>query len=122
MSKCCKNGSVIGKMDNRIDILQVSTTRGSGGVRAQTWTVLASKWAQLTPRRTNPLLESQDKGNQITHKIMVRFDPSLVLTGKQRIRFGTRFMFIRNFYNMDENDQFTILEANESAKAVVTVT
>lgn len=122
MSKCCKNGSVIAKMDKRIDILQVSTTRGPGGVRVQTWSVLATKWAKVTPRRTNPKFESQDKENQITHKIMVRFDPVLLLTAKQRIRLGTRFMFIRNFYNMDEGDIFTILEANESDKAVVTVT
>jgi len=121
MSKCCKNGSVIAKMDKRIDILQVSTTRGDGGTRVQTWSVLATKWAQLTPKRTSPLLEAQNKSNQITHKIMIRHDPALVLTAKQRIRFGTRFMFLTNFYNKDEDDTFDILEATESDKASVTV-
>lgn len=122
MTRCCKNGSVIGKMDNFIDILQEASTRASGGVRVATWSITASVWAQITPKRTNPLLEAQNKENQITHKIMIRHDPSITFTAKQRIRFGTRFMFIRNFYNMNEDDRFDILEANENSDAVVTVT
>ena len=122
MTKCCKNGSVIGKMNNRIDIIQESSTRASGGIRVTTFSVAASIWAQITPKRTSPLLEAQNRENQITHKLMIRHDTAITLTTKQRIRFGTRFMFIRNFYNMDEDDRFDILEASESTKASVTVT
>lgn len=122
MTKCCKNGSIIGQMDNRIDIIQETSTRGDGGVRIATWSVLVTKWAKITPKSTNPLLESQNKENQINQKIMIRHDPALTLTTKNRIRFGTRFMFIRNVYNMNENDQFDILEATESEKAEETVT
>lgn len=122
MTKCCKNGSVIGKMDNLIDIIQETSTRGDGGIRIDTWSVSASVWAQITPKRTSPLLEAQNKENQITHKIMIRHDPSLTITTKQRIRFGTRFMFIDNFYNKDEDERFDILEASESTAAVETVT
>ena len=122
MSKCCKNGSIIGQLDKRIDIIQETSTRGDGGVRIATWSVLATRWAKITPKATNPLLESQNKENQINQKIKIRHDPSLALSTKNRIRFGTRFMFINNPYNLDENDEFDIIEATESAKAVVTVT
>ena len=122
MRKCCKNGSVIGQMDNRIDIIQETSTRADGGVRIATWSVLITKWAKITPKATNPLLESQNKENQINQKIMIRHDPSLALSTKNRIRFGTRFMFIRNIFNMNENDEFDMIEATESPKAVETVT
>jgi len=122
MTKCCKNGSIIGQLDKRIDILQESSTRGAGGVRIPTWTVSISLWAKITPARFNPFRDAQSKENQIRHKIKVRHDPALTLTAKQRIRFGTRFMFIDNFYIMDEDDRFDILEARENSSAVVTVT
>lgn len=122
MTKCCKDGSVVGKMDKLIDIIQETSTRGDGGIRIATWSVSTSVWAEITPKRTSPLLEAQNKENQIATKIMIRHDPSITFTTKQRIRFGTRFMFIDNFYNMKEDDRFDIIEAIESTKAQVAVT
>lgn len=116
MTKCGQTG----KLRKLIDILEQSSVRKSGGGRDATWTVSTTVWAEIVPKKSNPLIEASNKENQITHNITARIVPGL--NTKNRIRFGTRFFFIQNVLNKDELDRFNLIEARENTKAVVVVT
>jgi SPP1 family predicted phage head-tail adaptor len=110
----------IGQLNKRIEIInQTGSTRQAGGIIAESWSVSIKSWAMIKTKRMNPLLEAQNIENQTTHEITIPIND--FISTKSRIRYNGRFFFVRNYYNLDENDQYYKIEATENSKAKVTV-
>ena len=106
----------IGEFKHLIDIFeQVTDVRRAGGGRDPTWAIKFSTFAKIMPSQKNDLLEAQNLTQQVSHKIMIRFQDGL--TSDMRIQFKDRFMFIKSFINIDEQDKFIEIKALESSKA-----
>ncbi len=106
----------IGEFKHLIDIFeQVTDVRRVGGGRDPTWAIKFSTFAKITPSQKNDLLQAQGLEQQVSHKIMIRFQDGV--TSDERIRFKGRFMFIKSFINIEEQDKFIEIAALESSKA-----
>tara|TARA_R110000787_G_scaffold222868_1_gene331310 strand:+ start:254 stop:595 length:342 start_codon:yes stop_codon:yes gene_type:complete len=110
----------IGKLRQRIDILQKSVVRVAGGGQTETWTVETTLWASVIPKTSNYLLNDSNKINKTTQEIIIR--ATSILTSKKKIRFDSRFFDIDSFFDVDERGRFVKIKAMETTNADVTVT
>lgn len=109
----------IGRLRERIDILQKSVVRKDGGGRTETWSVEDTVWANIKNKSSKSLLDHSNKLNTISHIITIRNYAGL--TVKKKLRFGTRFFDINGFYIVDERNKYVKIEASENTNADVTV-
>lgn len=118
LSKCVK----ISSLDKNIDIMTLQTTANDIGGRTQQWTVNTSIWAKLTPKTMNQLNEAGSLEFQDIVEILIRYNSTVFGFDKQkmRVRYGTRFMFVKSMINIEEADRFLLLKCVESDKAAVT--
>lgn len=106
----------IGEFKHSIDIFeQITDVRRAGGGRDPTWEIKFSTFAKIVPSQKNDLLQAQGLDQQVSHKIIIRFQDGV--TSDKRIRFKDRFMFIKSFINIEEQDKFLEIKALESSKA-----
>lgn len=108
------------KLDKKIQVLTKTTNRELGGVMQDIWTETGQLWVQMKPKRQNPLLDAENKENQVMHEMIAR-NNTIIANAKQRIKYGDRYFFIKNFFDIDENNRFMKIEAIENTKAEATV-
>lgn len=113
MSKC----GVIktGDLKHRITIMTKTTQRKSGGGLTELWAEDFSLWAKIKPKRWNPLIQADDRGQVVSYDIYVRYRTDI--TTKQRIKYGSRYLFIDSFHDLDETGNYLLIVASEQQTA-----
>lgn len=84
---------VIGKMDRMITIQRVTETADAFGSKTETWADIATVWAAIDYPSTKSDEEINGGLNISTTMIefTIRFDPSMLLTQKDRIEYTNQF-------------------------------
>lgn len=84
---------VIGNMDTLITIQRVTETEDAFGAKTETWADVATVWAALDYASTKSDEELNGGLNIATTAVefTIRFDASLLLTQKDRIKYTNQF-------------------------------
>ncbi len=74
-----------------------------GDAMVGTYTTLAIRWASVNPLRGRELAQFQQVHADVSHRIRLRYDSSLmVLTPKDRVALGSRNFEILSVINIQE--------------------
>lgn len=95
-----------GRLTKRVEI--DARTHADAG---DTWSYLASVWAEIKPVRGTERFQNGETESDVTHTITMR--NHLDLTPSHRIRFGTRTFEIRAVVNVSEMGEYLEVDAAE---------
>ena len=92
--------------------IQTSTeTREAGGGRTRAWSTFATARACIEPLRGRERLHAMQIEDSVSHKITIRWRSGV--TGKMRVKFGTRIFNIRAAINVEERSRWLEILADE---------
>lgn len=81
-----------GKLDRRITIQRATVERNAFNEPIETWTTLATRWANRTDASAGEAYRAQEVGAEIACRFTVRHDSSTAtVTPTDRISYGGRF-------------------------------
>lgn len=105
-----------GKRHRRITIEARSTSKGTYGEQAATWSTIATVWASIRGLQGRELQAAQQLNTEVSHKITITWaaafaDP--VQMAKYRISYGTRIFNIHASINTDERNREIVLLCTE---------
>lgn len=103
----------IGDYNKRVEIQAKTTvTDGMGGTTV-TWVTLATVYAKITPVSSSERLEAMKNGNEITHRVNIRFRS--VFKSAYRIKYGNRYFSIVGVMNVLEKGEELQMTCKEAA-------
>jgi len=102
----------IGKLQHRIEIQEnIFGEPDEHGNPAESWTTLATVWADVMPLSGRELLLAQQVHATTTHQIRIRWRDNV--KALQRVKFGTRAFDINAIINDREEDRMLLLTCTE---------
>lgn len=90
-----------GKLRHRITLQAQSATQDAFGGQANTWTDVATVWAEIITLEGRELLAAQAVHNESRYKIRIRGIAGGV-NPAWRVKFGSRYFNILNAMNAEE--------------------
>lgn len=112
---------MIGKLRERVDILNKVSVIGDIGESTDTWSVSSTVYAHLKTIIPNNSVDGDIKVNEKVYIITIRGGNS-DLKINSKIRYGSEFMRVDSFGEMTSTEQFVKIKAVQSDNEVVTVT
>jgi SPP1 family predicted phage head-tail adaptor len=103
----------IGKMRHRIELQSFSASKDSFGQEIKTYTTYATVWADVRQISGREMLNAQAAQSEITYRIYVRYNASIVIT--DRIVWDTRTLEINAVINTDGKKLMLELLCKEAA-------
>ena len=100
-----------GQMRNRITIQSRSTTRDSHGGQSETWTDVATVWANIRPLSSRELIAAQAVQAATSHMITIRYRPGIVAA--MRAVYNSRIFNLSAPMNTDERNIELVIPAVE---------
>jgi SPP1 family predicted phage head-tail adaptor len=105
-----------GTMRHRVVLQSLTTgeTAGDGGY-SETWADTATVWADVQPASasaTEAVLGAAERA-PITHTVRMRYRSGV--TPRNRIKLGTRYLYVTGLQNIGEIDRELVLACEERA-------
>lgn len=94
-----------GDLRHRITFQQRGMSADSFGAQAETWTNVATVWADVSPLSGRELLAAQAVNVEISHKITIRWQQQFAgpkAVAAMRIVYGSRIFDIHSSIDTDE--------------------
>lgn len=102
-----------GKLRHRITHQTLSeTTDPRSGQRLQSWTDVASYWAEVRPLSGRELVNAQQIRTDVSHSITLRADVGSIMT-KDRFVFGSRHFNLVQVIDLEERGIEVAIMATE---------
>jgi SPP1 family predicted phage head-tail adaptor len=106
---------MVGKLRNKIDILNFSTiSNGSGGL-IEAWRIDKSVFASITPTSGFRGLEASQIGLNQTYKVIIRYEDYPILSRVNKIQFENRILIIHEYKIINERRQYIEIRCEEDA-------
>lgn len=83
-----------GKYRHPVTLQHKSTDRDTYGRTVESWVTIAYLRAGIYPISGREIFTRDFAGSEITHRIHIRYDPTLTVTSDMRIMFGNRVFAI----------------------------
>lgn len=113
----------VGSMRHRVELLTFTTTRQSGGIKSQSWSVQETLYADIKPifreSMTQALYEANDKEAKQTFDFFIRYSTNVAI--KKRLKYDNRTFLIESVADIDERKRFMKIRATELEKAEVEI-
>jgi len=101
-----------GRLRHVVELQENQPTKNSLNETIDNWVTVATLRAAISTLNGREIMAANAVGAQSTHKIEVRYHPSI--TAEKRVLFGTRTFDINNVNNVDERNREMILTCQES--------
>lgn len=105
---------MIGRLRHRTSILVRSEEPDAGYGTAETFTEIASVWAQFIPISGLKRIETTSYGSEITHKVLMRYLG--VVTDRHWLEWSNRRFEIKSFRYLQEKTNWLELLVQEAEK------
>ena len=108
----------IGRLQQRIELQQRSSTLDDYGQQIPTWATLATVWANINPLGGGEKMRAMVVESKLTHIVTVRYDSRFMpptTVDAWRIKFGTRLFNIISARNIDEENKYIEFQCNEGS-------
>lgn len=106
---------MIGKLRNKIDIINYSTVSDGSGGSTATERVDTSIWAKVTPMSGSRGMDSMQIMLTQSYEILIRYEDYPPLNKKNRIQFENRELIIQAFQIINERRKYIKIIAMEDA-------
>ena len=108
---------MIGKLKDRIEILNKTESIGDAGESTNTWSVTETVWAWV--KQINPFftVDSENKKNEKRYEIVIRNNTNLDISSK--IRYNGQYLRVDSFAEVDNRAEFYRLKCVQSLNEVV---
>jgi SPP1 family predicted phage head-tail adaptor len=110
-------GMRIGKLRHKIELQSYTTTPDAVGHPVKTWTTHSTVWAWVRPMSGREVMNSQQPVGEITHKVTIRYNDTIVVTNRIKFydtkRKVTRYFDINFPGNYDERNVFMEIMCKE---------
>jgi SPP1 family predicted phage head-tail adaptor len=105
-----------GTLRKRVQLQQRATTQDTFGSQLQSWTTIATLWADIEILNGRALMAAQAVNIEISHTITVRYqslfyDPKVVAA--YRILYNNRIFNIHWMENVEERNAIVVLTVSE---------
>lgn len=94
---------ISGKLRHRVTIQQPTTVDGSAGGSYETWSNVATVWAQVTPSSGREFWEIRKSNSEIDGEVRMRYRGNINPT--MRLLFKNRPLEIQHIINRDEKNE-----------------
>jgi len=92
-----------GILREKVVIEEASETRNALGESSQTWATLTERWAELRAVSYSERQDNNQTGGTISHAVRMRYVPGL--TGKMRLRWGSRLLYISSVIERGDREE-----------------
>lgn len=92
--------SAIGRLRHRLTLESVSRTPDGGGGASESWTTVATVWAEITPTGGAEAMDADALTGRISHQIVFRYRSNVAPA--MRLRSGSRTFEITAVIDIDE--------------------
>lgn len=107
-----RNAPRVGALRHRIAIEEPLRTPDEAGGAEMTWSLVATTWAEISPKSGREVFESDQLGGRITHDVRLRYRAGL--SPKMRITHRGRTFDIRHVASPDERREWLICACEET--------
>lgn len=105
----------IGKLKHRVELQSQTQTTDTQGISIKgSWSTQRTVWARIEPFSQREYMDDRKVTTEATHRITVRWQPSISLTTEWRILYGSRYFQIESVINIDERDEIWVLLVKET--------
>lgn len=102
----------IGALKHRILIQNLALAADGQGGTVETWSDVATVWAEINPKSTRERLYTQSLQYQRTHVIRIRFRSDI--TNTMRINYQDRIFQIKGTWCPDEWKTYLMIDCEEN--------
>ena len=106
----------IGKLKKRLDIQTFTEVPSAQYATTKTWTTTATVWGNIEPIKGSVYFASKQIGENVTHKIIVRFPASSITTENWVLHNSIRYR-IRAVRNLAQDNRYIELMCEEEETA-----
>jgi SPP1 family predicted phage head-tail adaptor len=92
-----------GILRERVTIESATDSRNSLGETTQTWAALVDRWAAVEAVSYSERQTSNQTSGTISHSVRMRYVPDL--TGKMRVRWGSRLLYISSILERNNREE-----------------
>jgi len=110
---------MIGKMRDRVDIINKADAFGDIGQTTPTWSVTETVWAWVKQIKPSFTLDAENKKNEKHYEIVIRDNTNLDISSK--IRYNSQYMRVDGFSEVTNKDEFLKIKCVQSLNEVVTI-
>ena len=108
----------IGRLNHRVTVQSRTTTTDAYGQQLDTWSDLATVWANIKPIGGRERLRAMAMESTLTHTVMVRYRAAFtppILMGARRIAYQGRIFNIVAARDVDEGRTHIIFDCTEGS-------
>ena len=98
-------------MRHRITLESLSTTKGDGGRKVETYSPIASIWANIRPAHNPPQFRGNKVEYTVSHEITTRYAAEYLTA--RRMTFGVRKFDVHSHINVDEENHILVFRCEE---------
>ena len=102
-----------GRLRHLVDLERAARVDGDYGEPTALWTPYDQVHAAIEPLRGSEVLAAQQTQTKLTHKVTVRYNSSIET--QDRIKFGSRYLYINAIINIRERNIYLELMCTENA-------
>lgn len=110
---------MIGKLKDRIEILNKTESIGDAGEATDTWSLSATVWAWVRQIHPSFAIDDGNRKNEKHYDIVIRKNQNIDITSK--IRYNGQYMRVDSFAEVDNVEEFYILKCAQSINELVSV-
>lgn len=102
-----------GQLNQRVTVQKLAATRDSTGEELETWTTVATRWANIEPLRGKEKYQRSGETTTNFYKVLMRYEAGLLSTAR-RLVYGSQHLDIESVINIDEANSGYELTCRES--------
>lgn len=108
----CNKEYITARMDKRVTLQSVAQASDGQGGFTDTWSSVASLWAEIEPLNGYEKLQAMQLASPVTHKVTIRYRAGV--TTKDRLLYSGRVFHIKEVINVGEDGNFLRLRCVEA--------
>lgn len=102
-----------GSRQRRFALLQGIPSQTSEGDALLLWAPLATVWGHLEPTTTQEQILAAQRGEEITHTLILEYRPQLLSVGQLRATYANRLFTVEGVIDPDEGHRQLQLKCKE---------
>jgi SPP1 family predicted phage head-tail adaptor len=100
-----------GQLNNRIELQRATESQDAYGAATATWATYAKPWAEIKQPSARQLDQGRSFSDTITHVVRMRHRTDILPS--DRIKWGTRYLYIDGITDPDGGRVETLIYATE---------
>lgn len=107
----------IGELRHRVAIQAYGDTPSGASSIVPSWETVGEAWARIRPVKGLVTFDTKQIGEAVTHEVIIRYNPSLIVTSEHWLLYGGWRYRVRNVRDLFERQRFLELMCEQEQAA-----